>query len=239
MDSLSDLHAHTVASTHAYSTVKEMAQAAAEAGLEFLAITDHAAGDTDGPHIWHFHNLHKAIPRELFGVKLLYGVEASIVGFDGRLSMPDSECAALDWVIASFHGSMMTPGTAEENTAAYIGVSENPLVDVIGHPVTHSFPYDREAVLSAFKENGKLFEINESTILWKNSEGLYRELLPICKRLELPVIINSDAHFFTAVGKFDNSLRILRELDFPERLVVNFDREKLLQRINRKKHIFD
>lgn len=239
MDLVSDMHTHTVASTHAYSTVKEMAEAARDAGLEFLAITDHAAGDTDGPHIWHFHNLHKAIPRELFGVKIVYGVEASVIDFEGHLSMPDKECAALDWVIGSLHGGMLSPGTSEENTAAYIGLAKNPLVDVIGHPVSQSFPFDAETALRAFKEHGKAVEINESTLLWKNSEGPYRQLIPLCKRLEIPVIVNSDAHFCMAVGKYENSLRLLREFDFPEGLVINGSRERMLERINRKKHIFD
>ena len=39
---IADLHTHTIASTHAYSTVTEMVQAAAAKGLYALAITDHA-----------------------------------------------------------------------------------------------------------------------------------------------------------------------------------------------------
>lgn len=237
MKLVSDMHTHTVASTHAYSTVMEMARAAAEAGLEFLAVTDHAAGDTDGPHIWHFHNLHKAVPRELCGVKIVYGVEASVIDFEGRLSMPDSECAALDWVIGSVHTGMLSPGSVEENTRAYIGLAANPLVDVIGHPVSPNFPYDYEAALRVFKEHDKPVEINESTLLWKNSESIYREIIPICKRLELPVIVNSDAHFCGSVGKFENSLRLLEEFDFPRELVVNSSRELILNRINRKNGI--
>lgn len=238
MDLIADLHMHTVASAHAYSTVKEMVQAAGEAGLKFIAITDHAAGDTDGPHIWHFHNLHKAVPRELFGVKILYGAEASVIDFEGHLSMPPGECAGLDWIIGSVHGGMLSPGNEEENTAAYLGLASDPLVDVIGHPVSPAFPYDIEGALRAFGENGKLVEINESTLLWKNSEEMYRKIIPLCRRLEIPVIVNSDAHFYTAVGKFDNALRLLREFDFPPELVANSSEELILSRINRKKIIF-
>ncbi len=39
-----DLHTHTVASGHAYSTVQEMAKAAADKGLKLLGITEHAQG---------------------------------------------------------------------------------------------------------------------------------------------------------------------------------------------------
>ena len=36
-----DVHTHTVASGHAYSTLQEMVQAAADKGLKILGITDH------------------------------------------------------------------------------------------------------------------------------------------------------------------------------------------------------
>ena len=39
---LMDLHTHTVASGHAYSTIMENAKAAAEKGLEGIAMTYHA-----------------------------------------------------------------------------------------------------------------------------------------------------------------------------------------------------
>ena len=37
-----DTHSHTLASGHAYNTIREMAQTAAEIGLKGLAITEHA-----------------------------------------------------------------------------------------------------------------------------------------------------------------------------------------------------
>ena len=48
MKILLDTHTHTLASTHAYSTVLEMAKKASEEGLEAIAITDHAPGIPDG-----------------------------------------------------------------------------------------------------------------------------------------------------------------------------------------------
>ena len=40
--SVLDLHTHTVASGHAYCSLREMAKAAADKGLELLGITEHA-----------------------------------------------------------------------------------------------------------------------------------------------------------------------------------------------------
>ncbi|MDY3793078.1 MAG: phosphatase [Oscillospiraceae bacterium] len=237
MKIIADMHTHTVASTHAYSTVKEMTEAARDRGLEFLAITDHTPNSTDGPHIWHFHNLHKAIPRELFGVKMIYGAESSVVDFEGHIDLPDEECKALDWIIGSVHTDILPSGTVEQNTNAYLGLAKNPLVDVIGHPGNTKFLFDYEKGIKAFKEYDKLVEINESTLLWKNSEKNYREIIPVCKKYEVSVIVNTDAHFFAAVGQVSRSLSLLEEFDFPRRLIVNTDREQLLERINRKNGI--
>ena len=39
-----DVHTHTIASGHAFSTLQEMAQAAAGKGLKLLGITEHSPG---------------------------------------------------------------------------------------------------------------------------------------------------------------------------------------------------
>ena len=41
-NSVLDLHTHTVASGHAYCSLREMAKVASEKGLEVLGITEHA-----------------------------------------------------------------------------------------------------------------------------------------------------------------------------------------------------
>ena len=41
MNFVLDTHTHTVASGHAYCTIREMAKAASEKGLELLGITEH------------------------------------------------------------------------------------------------------------------------------------------------------------------------------------------------------
>ena len=45
MKNLLDMHTHTVASGHAYSTIQEMAAAAGACGLEFLGINRTCAED--------------------------------------------------------------------------------------------------------------------------------------------------------------------------------------------------
>ena len=52
-----DLHTHTIASTHAYSTISENCIWAEKYGLKAVAMTDHAMKMPDSPHVWHFENL--------------------------------------------------------------------------------------------------------------------------------------------------------------------------------------
>ena len=42
MKFIADTHSHTLASGHAYSTIREMAAAAEAKGLQALALTEHA-----------------------------------------------------------------------------------------------------------------------------------------------------------------------------------------------------
>ena len=227
MKIIADLHTHTVASTHGFSTIKEIVDVAAQKGLSAVAITDHTPASTDGPHVWHFNNLHKAIPREVNGLKMIYGAESSIIDYEGNIDFPHEECAALDWMIASFHKDMLKPASFEEHTNMYLKLAENDDIDVIGHCATVVCPFDYEKCLKKFKECGRLVEINESTILWKNTRENYREIIRICRKYEIPVVINTDAHFCTIVGDVTESLKLAEEIGLPEKLVVNADWDRL------------
>lgn len=46
-------------------------------------------------------------------------------------------------------------------------------------------------------------------------------MLELCREYGQPVIMNSDAHVFSDVGRRDFSEELLREIDFPEELIVN------------------
>ena len=60
-----DLHMHTVASTHAYSTLSDYIAEARRKGIKLFAITDHGPDMADAPHPWHFVFLQKPILRIL------------------------------------------------------------------------------------------------------------------------------------------------------------------------------
>ena len=232
---IADTHCHTVASTHAYSTVDENAAYAAETGLKILALTDHGPAMSDAPHRWHFYNL-GVLPRKINGVVILRGAEANIIDYDGNLDMDQVCYQRLEWINASFHQESCKPGTVEEHTKAYLAVAQNPYVDVIAHSGTESFRYDYEAGVKAFKEYGKLVEINEgSQRVRTDSLKNCAEIAKLCKKYEVPIVVSSDAHYKTSLGSYTASLKMLEEIDFPEKLILNADITRFCAYLKKKR----
>ena len=68
---VADLHMHSVMSGHAFGTIRELAQAAAERGLQLIGVTEHGPGIPGTVQPIYFRNLIDA-PRVLYGVQMLY-----------------------------------------------------------------------------------------------------------------------------------------------------------------------
>lgn len=125
MKTLLDVHTHTVASGHAFSTLQEMAVAASEKGLKLLGITEHAPGIPGTCSPIYFRNLH-VVPRRIYGVELLLGAELNIIDYKGTIDMGEEYFPMLDIRIAGIHSLCYKPGTVEQNTEAMIGAIRNP-----------------------------------------------------------------------------------------------------------------
>ena len=80
---LLDAHTHTVASGHAYSSLQEMAKAAADMGLEVLGITEHGPSVPGTCPTLYFKNMF-VVPRRMYGIRLLMGCEINILDTKGR-----------------------------------------------------------------------------------------------------------------------------------------------------------
>ena len=237
MKIFADTHCHTIASTHAYSTVVENVVAAKKKGLKAIAITDHAPAMPDAPHIWHFENL-TTIPRKIDGITVLRGAEVNICDYDGGLDLSDAMLKSLDWVVASLHAPVCPPSTEENVTRTYLKIAENPYIDVIGHSGQEKFKYDYEKVIPYFKECGKIVELNEgSARVRRDSFENCIQIAKLCKKYNVPVVVNSDAHFASVVGEFTRTLDMLDEIDFPEELVINADIQRLYSYISDKRGI--
>ena len=232
---IADTHTHSIASDHAYSTILENIKAAQEQGLSYLAMTEHGPAMPDAPHSWHI-QCQWDIPSVCCGVNILHGVEANIMDSEGGLDVSDSILAGLEWVIASMHGRLFPHTTREEHTKAWLRIAANPLVDVIGHCAKGDYEFDEQRVLTAFREYGKLVEVNNSCFLPGSScIPRYMEILRLCKKLEVPVVVNTDSHFAGNIGVFTSALTALEEIDFPESLIVNADLERFEQVVAQKR----
>lgn len=233
-----DVHTHTLASGHSYSTIREMAHTANERGLKMLGITEHGPKMPGSCHEFYFQNL-KVVDRHMCGVELLLGAELNIMGPDGSVDLPDTILRKLDITIASLHTPCMTPGTLAENTRAYVNAIKNPLINIIGHPDDRRYPVDYKEIVLAAKEYHTLIELNNASLTEGgarvNARPLDIELLELCKEYETPIVIGSDAHIHLAVGNHDRAESLLKELNFPEHLIINQNVDDLKRYVNRYK----
>lgn len=239
---IADLHTHTLASTHAYSSLTEMVRAASERGLYAIAITDHGKAMPGSPRDWYFGNL-REVPLRYRGVLTLAGMEANVLDFEGRLDLEPGDARALDWVVASIHHlpleGLQNPDV-EKCTHLWSQIAKNPRVNIIAHSGDPLYAYDYEKVIPLFGENHKLVEINNHSFdaRRQNIENC-KKIALCCKKHGVPIVVSSDAHFEAYVGDFGHALEMLSEIDFPEELILNASAERLNDYLSRYTHIFE
>lgn len=238
---LADLHTHTVASGHAYSTVLESARCAAEKGLELIAVTDHGPTVPQGAHPWYFWNL-KVVPSVIDGVRVLKGCEANpSLDSENGIDLPDELLRLLDFVSVGFHPyTGFDDRDRAKNTAALLRVIENPLVDQITHPGNeHEFPLDIDAVVAAAVRHRVILELNDHSFAATSSRfdsaEREREFARAACDAGAPIAIGSDAHFAFSVGRFDAALRIAEEIGCTADRLVNHDAASVMDFLHGKR----
>lgn len=221
---VADLHTHSIASVHAYATITELAQEASEQGLFALAVTDHA----HLPDPQFFHSL-VLIPEYFKGVRMLSGIEANVLDYDGKIDVDDSLSNKLDIVVASMHGGVIDgKPDFEKCTNAYLNLAKNPNVNIVGHSGSEYFKYDYDKVILEFAKNGKLVEINDSAFRYnKDSKHNCVTIAEKCMQYGARICVNTDAHFTNTLGRAYDALEVLEEIDFPQKLIVNTNIDNL------------
>lgn len=240
MKDILDVHVHTTASGHAYSTFTEVISAAKNKGLELIGIADHAPNMPGSCHdIW-FANF-KVIPRDAYGIDLMMGAELNIIDYSGSTDLPGHHLKRIDYAVASLHEPCIRFGSLEENTAALIGAMRNPHVVIIGHPDNPQYPVDFDRVAQAAKENHVLLEINNSSYVANAPRAGSKEkaalMLAACKKYGASIIMGSDAHIDLDVGNHELSKKIIEQNDFPEELVVNRDKNIFYEFVKYRKSL--
>lgn len=223
MKLLADLHVHTVASGHAYSTVEEIARAAESKGLQMVALTDHGPAMPGGPHEYHFGNL-RVMPPRINGVEILQGVEANVIDRLGRLDIREVYLKRLDIVLAGFHSICLPPAGVEENTQAMVNALRNPYVDIIVHPGNPEFPIDFEQVVRVAAIEGKALELNNSSFfVRRGSRETCGEIASLIRRFGVWTAISSDAHISFDVGEMGQALELALAAGIDEAQILNLN----------------
>lgn len=226
MKPLIDLHTHTLASGHAYSTLMENITAAKQNGLLVMGTSDHATTMPGSPHEFFFHN-YKVINQEIMGVRVLRGIEANILDDQGTIDVKPDLLAKLDYVIASLHPPCIKPGDRAYNTRCLINAMNNPKINIIGHPDDSRYPLDYDAVAVHSVKTNTALEINNSSLsplsTRENGQKNVVELLDACKRHGVKVIMGSDSHICYDVGGVERAQKALEQAAYPHELILNYD----------------
>ena len=230
MNIVADMHTHTIASGHAYSTLNELAAEAARRGLLAIAITDHGPALPGGPHMYHFGAM-RFFPDSIGGVRIFRGIEANILDTAGTLDLPEPYLRKLDFIMAGLHeGCGFDGDDPVRNTEAIINAMANPLVKAISHPGNPIYPLDYEAVVKEAARTGTALEMNNTSfsISRKGSRPNCESLALLIARHGAPVVIGSDAHIAQMVGVFDAAVAVVEQAGVTEAQVINSSMERLL-----------
>ena len=129
-----DLHNHTVASGHAYSTIEEIAKRTKDRGFQLVGQRplDHTARVIPPPILL---RQSRADPKTNRWNGDPFGVEANIISTDGKLDLPESPLKELDFVAAGLlWGYRLRRQNQGRSCKGAPGALENPYVDFIVHP---------------------------------------------------------------------------------------------------------
>ena len=142
----------------------------------------------------------------------------------------------LDLRIAGIHSLCYAGGTPEENTHGMVQAIANPYIHIISHPGDGTAKLNFEPIVLAAKEHHTLLEINNSSLRPCRKKMDARdnnlEILRLCKRYEVPVILGSDAHISFDIATYDYALQLVGETEFPEELIMNTSVEKFKTYLN-------
>jgi DNA polymerase (family 10) len=197
MDALrGDLHGHSDWSGDGRASIAEMAAAAAQTGLAYWAVTDHAeALSINGLTAAQFEDRRVALARlaSELDITLLDGAELNI-GLDGELDYDDDVLAKFDFCVASVHTALGRDADAQ--TARIIRAMRHPSVHAIGHLTGRKlgkrpgFAVHLDQILEAALETGTALEVNASPRRLDLSDDVVRRAVDA----GLTLTISSDAH---------------------------------------------
>lgn len=237
---IADYHTHTIYS-HGKGTIRENVEAAIKRGLKAIGICDHGPGHylygVKREKIYQMRKEVDRLNREYKEIRILLGVEANIIGFDGTIDVDEEIIEMLDILLLGFHygvlfrsiGDYLFMNVAnpvsklipigrdriiERNTEAIVKAIERYPIDIITHP-GDKVKLNTKRVAEAAYKKGVALEINE-----KHNE-LSVENLKIALDTKVDFYINSDAHKPEEVGMVDEAIKRIAEANIPISRIKN------------------
>ncbi|MGB4438344.1 MAG: PHP domain-containing protein [Sedimentibacter sp.] len=238
-----DYHIHSTYSrrNHGKSTIEEIVEKAVELGLEEIAITDH------GPKHYLYGILESKINeakniviemrRKYPQLKILYGVEANILDYNGKTDINEEILKHCDIILCGYHLGALFSSTGDfwnfivmnylgrynkkinekmtrKNTEAFIKAMNNYKINILTHP-GDKIPLDIDKIARTAEKTGTLLEIN-------NSHGhLNSEEIKTASKYNVKFVINSDSHIKDKVGSFEKGLKAAEDAGIDLKRIVN------------------
>lgn len=184
--------------TDGRSSIEEMAKAAKEAGLSYMAVTDHTKAlafikGLDEKRVAKQGKEIDALNRRLKRFHILSGAECDILR-DGNLDLADATLSKLDWVGISVHSLFNLP--RKDQTARVIKAMSNPNVDCLFHPTCRligkrdGIDLDMDEVIAAAKKYRVALEIDA----YPDRSDLRDLHVRTAVKAGVMLVIDTDAH---------------------------------------------
>jgi len=237
---IADYHTHTIYS-HGKGTIRDNVEAAIKRGLKVIGICDHGPGHymygVKREKIYEMRRQVDKLNKEYENIKILLGVEANIIGFDGTIDVDKEIIDMLDILLLGFHYGVLfnsigdflfmnvvnpvskivpicKDSIIEKNTEAIVKAIKRYPIDLITHP-GDKVKLDIRRVAEAAYSKGVALEINQ-----KHNE-LSIENLKIAKETKVDFYINSDAHRPEEVGMVDEAIERAIKANIPISRIKN------------------
>lgn len=243
-DILADLHMHTVASIHGYSSLSEMINASKKAGFKYIAITDHLYQNAD-PLL----QKNETARIEYLSSRMRYEENIKVIGgVELNLNQDVIDIKkfkrAKCWRPVGLHSwfldfdnmtledlyKMFEEKTVDDICTSFAHIERdwykiNPDYDNLTPETKKTF----EKIVQLAVSKSIPLELNETSFVFNfhNPTKQIYYWLGIAKELNAPLYLGSDAHFYSEIGHFENSLKALNEINYPPELIMNLDEKKL------------
>jgi DNA polymerase (family 10) len=234
-----DFHMHTTWSD-GRNSVREMVEAARDAGFDYIAITDHtksssvANGNTPEELLEEIAEI-ESVAREFDDIRVLKGAEVDILS-DGSLDMPFDVLDRLDWIVCSIHSGFhqerqqITDRVIRAMSTGYPNVFAHPTGRILGERAPYEI--DLEQVIAAAKKFGVRMELNASPYRL----DLNSYWLGVARQAGVGIVISTDSHQAKGFASMSYGVTTARRAGLTKRDVLNtLPLSALLDELNKKK----